>query len=341
MARARVKLRLPDEDPLGLWQQHHHQAQQGASHSWQDWQQQHHQAQQGAQNRHDGQEQGPQTWEQEQQGPWQQGQQRPWAQSDQQSQQGTGTSQIASPPIATQQASGMLPHHQGPKARHSEGRRTTVKARTGAPHLDARSRSPPLSRPPRQPAPPSLLAAPPLQPRPPSQPPPPWLLAAPPVQPRPPSQPPHMLQIMNLHHTAGVSTSTIMFFQPRLPSHPPPPSLLATHPTQASPPPAGPAQSLDPQPPLEPPPAWLVYGLPHTHAEVLPACSTRDIPEGGTPVPTLARQRLQAEEAANRRVVVDLTCVSSPDNEQGEGEPGRSGSPSESRPPSWAEWRGW
>ena len=136
MARTRVKLRLPDEDPLGLWQQQHHQAQQGASHSWQGWQQQHHQAQQGAQNRHDGQEQGPQTWEQAQQGPWQQGQQRPWAQSDQQSQQGTGTSQIASPPIATQQASGMLPHHQGPllhallraKARLSEGRRTTVKA---------------------------------------------------------------------------------------------------------------------------------------------------------------------------------------------------------------------
>ena len=54
-------------------------------------------------------------------------------------------------------------------------------------------------------------------------------------------------------------------------------------------------------------------------------------------MPTLARQRLQAEEAAHRRVVVDLTCVSSPENEQGEGEPGRSGSPSESRPPSWAE----
>ena len=134
-----------------------------------------------------------------------------------------------------------------------------------------------------------------------------------------------MLQIMNMHHTAGVPTSTIMFFQPRLPSHPPPPSLLATHPTQASPPPAGPAQSLDPQPPLEPPPAWLVYGLPHTHAEVLPACSTRDIPEGGTPVPTPTDRW------------VDLTCVSGPENEQGEGEPGRSGSPSESRPPSWAE----
>ena len=68
MARTRVTLRLPDEDPLGLWQPQHHQAQQGASHSWQDWQQQHHQAQQGAQNRHGGQEQGPQTWEQEQHG---------------------------------------------------------------------------------------------------------------------------------------------------------------------------------------------------------------------------------------------------------------------------------